>query len=103
MTDIFVVTASKGEWSDRREWPVRAFTDEVAAQNYTTTTQAAARQAAQDFQIWDNQVYYATNATEKERLAKIAEIQKTLDFPGYTVDDCDGDNVSLTYKKIELV
>lgn len=46
MTAIYAVVGVTGEWSDRREWPVAAYTDELSAQAHV---EAATRRANEIF------------------------------------------------------
>lgn len=50
MTTIYIVWASQGEYSDRREWAVAGYTTEALAQAYCTEISAAAREA---FEKWE--------------------------------------------------
>lgn len=43
MTSVFVVNGTSGEWSDRREWSVAAFSSEEEAKRYIRRVQRLAR------------------------------------------------------------
>ncbi|MGL5734201.1 MAG: hypothetical protein ACRCYS_04970 [Beijerinckiaceae bacterium] len=44
MKEVFVVVASQGEYSDRDEWPERAFASDLDAQRFCDGISAAARE-----------------------------------------------------------
>jgi hypothetical protein len=46
-TTIYIVEGSTGEYSDHREWPVKAFRSKVKAQRLVVEAQARAKQIAE--------------------------------------------------------
>lgn len=70
----WIVTASRGEWSDREEWNVRGFTDEARAKAFCDRIGAVAREAAQRFLVASDEDDSLTTPWEERQLVYLREL-----------------------------
>lgn len=95
MANIYIVIASTGEWSDRTEWPVRAFTTESAAQAYILDREPKIREASDRYREADLHPDYSV--VEALR----AKLEADLDVPGLALSPYD--YAVLSYRQVELI
>lgn len=101
MGPIYVVTASQGEYSDRREWVVRAFADEDVAIGYIVQMKIRINAAIEEFERWESAYKIEQNCTDGQRQNKLAEF--LVDIPGLDLLSITHRDVTLRYTKTELV
>lgn len=105
---IFVVNASEGEYSDRTEWPVKAFTDEQKAKDLVEELSAKFRQARlYDDEVeklmislprikkeWKNHkgetiIYYTLDGEKASSLATLPKVECDGEYFWYTEVELD--------------
>lgn len=98
MKQIFLIMGSIGEYSDRREWPVRAFIDELKAGNFLLELSSKSRELIlktredDDLQdsFWDNRVNaWQVHFPEDPNLQREAEYTCPKDSWRYWVTSVD--------------
>ena len=95
MTNIYIVSGSIGEWSDRHEWPVRAFTTESAAKAFIADREPKIREATDRYREADLNLDYAIVEALQEKL------EADLDVPGLSLSPYD--YAILFYRQVELI
>lgn len=91
MTDIFVVRAACGEYSDRDEWNVCYFLDEGQAKQFVERIGQLARAAARAWRAPGRPLVYYPRADDPEYLAIKAKV------PDPKFDPADWDADEITY------
>lgn len=64
--NVYIVFGTTGEYSDRSEWPVKAYLDEVRAQEHVEAASADAR----EFMATSHGEHYSVWGMTKEELAE---------------------------------
>ena len=94
MTKIFVVNASEGEYSDRIEWPIKAFTDEQKAKDFVKELSARSRQAI----LYNEEITKLMNSLPRLK-KEYTSLGKTTSY--YTLDIEKAESLA-TLPKVEF-
>lgn len=81
MAEIWIIIASVGEYSNRREWPVCALEVEAEAREFCERVGALSRDAAEKVRAWkdSDECMSASWDAEQEKVAAIAGEVRALD------------------------
>ena len=95
MSEIFVVQGSTGEYSDHREWLIKAFVKELAAQDFVEKVSARAREITQaeetardarDYSFYDRKDPKFVNELDKDMQIDYTGVEYTY-FPVELVEE----------------
>jgi hypothetical protein len=106
MTKLYIVIASRGEWSDRTEWPVWAFKTEAAAQAYIAEKSPKIRAAENEYAAVKHRIFAQdggpswSDESEAELKALRPRLDAEVDVPGVSIDSYE--SVALHYACVEL-
>lgn len=89
MPKIFIVVGTKGEYSDRHEWPARAYSDEARACNYAERAKVNGRDLACQYRRYeDGPGPYLTGPEWLEKL-RLTPLDPKFDPCSYDANDVD--------------
>jgi N-methylhydantoinase B/oxoprolinase/acetone carboxylase alpha subunit len=95
---IYVLRGSTGEYSDRTDWIVRAYTDKIIADAHCSLANQQADDYKKAIETWENSVEYINSTWEEEQEMIIilrnkhltADNNARIDYTGtsYWVEEC---------------
>lgn len=89
MTTIYVVIGTRGEYSDRSEWPARAFMDETRARDYAERAKINGRDLASCYSSYaDGPEPYLTGP-EWVKKFRLILLDPSFDPSSYDAGDVD--------------